>query len=161
MGVPLKKFIIPKQARGKITDNSWKLLKTAVSLFKTEKVTAQNLKAKIRENVAKDSTIMTDEFLAYKGLGKEFHSHQTVSHWTGEYVRDNAHTNTAEGFFSLLKRGINGVYHHVSEQHLDRYLAEFGFRYDRRKVSDGERAVMAIREAEGKRLMFADPCKGS
>ncbi len=100
---------------------------------------------------------MTDEFLAYKGLGREF-KHFTVNHGIGEYVNGNAHTNTAEGFFSILKRGINGVYHHVSEQHLDRYLAEFGFRYDHRKVEDAVRTAVALEQTNGKRLMFKEPC---
>ena len=122
-----------------------------VRSFKAERVTANNLKPMIRENVDRTSTIMTDEFLAYKGLGKEFADHQTVSHGTREYVRGNAHVNSAEGYFSLLKRGIIGTYHHISQQHLDRYLAEFNFRYNSRKVDDGLRMVLAIKGAKGKR----------
>ena len=122
--------------------------------FKAERVTAKNLKAMIRENVDQDSTIMTDEFLAYKGLHKEFANHQTVSHGSGEYVRGNAHVNSAEGYFSLLKRGIIGTYHHISQQHLDRYPAEFNFRYNSRKVDDGFRMVLAVEGAKGKRLML-------
>lgn len=125
-----------------------------VRSFKLERVTAKNLKNAIRENVTKDSTIMTDEFLAYRGLGKEFANHQTVSHGSGEYVRDNAHTNTAEGYFSLLKRGIIGVYHHVSKQHLDQYLNEFNFRYNSRKVDDAFRMILAIEGVKGKRLVL-------
>lgn len=113
--------------------------------FKTEKVTAKNLREKIRENVDKHSMVMTDEFLAYKNLDKEF-AHYTVNHGAGEYVNGDIHTNTAEGFFSILKRGINGVYHHVSPQHLDRYPAEFGFRYDHRKIEDAVRAAVAIEQ---------------
>ena len=66
--------------------------------------------------------------------------------------RGNAHTNTAEGYFSLLKRGIIGTYHHISQQHLDRYLAEFDFRYNSRKVEDNTRMTLAVDGAEGKRL---------
>ena len=128
-----------------------------VRTFKTERVTAKNLRQKIRENVEKDSTMMTDEFLAYKNLSQEF-KHFTVNHSAGEYVNGNAHTNTAESFFSILKRGINGVYHHVSEKHLERYLAEFGFRYDQRKVDDVVRAAIALDQTNGKRLMFRVPC---
>ena len=128
-----------------------------VRSFKTDKVTAHNLRQKIRENIDKDSTVMTDELLAYRELGKEF-SHLTVNHGTGEYVNGDAHTNTAEGFFSILKRGINGVYHHVSEQHLDRYLAEFGFRCDQHKVDDAIRTSVAMDQTKGKRLMFRQPC---
>ena len=124
-----------------------------VRSFKTEKVTAKNLQEKIRENVDKKATVMTDEFLAYKNLDKDF-THFTVNHGAGEYVNGDIHTNTAEGFFSILKRGINGVYHHVSEQHLDRYLAEFGFRYDNRKIDDAVRCGLAIEQTKGKRLTY-------
>ncbi len=99
---------------------------------------------------------MTDEFLAYKGLSREF-KHYTVNHSKGEYVNGDAHVNSAEGFFSILKRGVNGVYHHVSPQHLDRYLAEFGFRYDNRRVEDVVRASLALKQTKGKRLMFREP----
>lgn len=125
-----------------------------VRSFKTENVTAKNLKAMIRENVDKTSTIMTDEFLAYKGLGKEFAGHQTVSHSTGEYVRGNAHTNYCEGYFGILKRGIVGVYHHVSKRHLDQYLNEFNFRYNSRKIEDEDRMMLAIDGVKGKRLVL-------
>jgi transposase-like protein len=124
-----------------------------VRSFKTKHVTAKNLSEKIRENVDKKATIMTDEFLAYKNLGKEY-EHHTVNHGAGEYVNGDVHTNTAEGFFSILKRGINGVYNHVGEQHLDRYLAEFGFRYDNRSVDDAVRASIAVGQTEGKRLTY-------
>ncbi|MFA5064192.1 MAG: IS1595 family transposase [Dehalococcoidia bacterium] len=125
-----------------------------VRSFKTERVTGKNLKGIIRNHVDTNSTIMTDEFLAYKGLSKEFAGHQTVNHSTKEYARGNAHVNNAEGYFSVLKRGIVGVYHHISEQHLDRYLDEFNFRYNSRKVEDGLRMILAIESVEGKRLMF-------
>jgi len=124
--------------------------------FKTKRVTAKNLRDKIRENVDKKATIMTDEFLAYKNLGKEF-THYTVNHSAGEYVNGDVYTNTAEGFFSILKRGIGGVYQHVSEKHLDRYLAEFGFRYNQRKVDDAIRATIALEQTKGKRLTFKEP----
>jgi hypothetical protein len=74
-----------------------------------------------------------------------------------EYVRGPAHTNTVEGFFSLLKRGINGVYHHVGKGHLNRYCDEFSFRYNLRGVSDGERANKLVEGAEGKRLTYKQP----
>jgi len=127
-----------------------------VRAFKTARVTAKNLSQKIRENVKKDATVMTDEFASYRNLGKEF-KHFTVNHGIGEHVNGDAHTNTAESFFSILKRGINGVYHHVSEQHLQRYLAEFAFRYDHRKIDDAVRAAVALQQTKGKRLMFKEP----
>jgi len=126
----------------------------SVRSFKAERVTANNLKGAIREHVDKSATIMTDEFRAYRGLDKEFADHQTVSHGTREYVRGNAHVNSAEGYFSLIKRGIIGVYHHVSKQHLDQYLNEFNFRYNSRKVDDEFRMVLAVEGAKGKRLTF-------
>jgi transposase-like protein len=125
-----------------------------VRSFKTERVTAKNLKTMIRENVDRKSTIMTDEFLAYKYLHEEFADHQTVSHGSREYVRGDVHTNTAEGYFSLLKRGIIGIYHHISPQHLGLYLAEFDFRYNSRKVEDGVRMMLAIDGTKGKRLIL-------
>ncbi len=127
-----------------------------VRSFKTERVTAKNLSVKIRENVDKKAVIRTDEFLAYKNLGREF-EHHTVNHGAGEYVNGDVYTNTAEGFFSILKRGINGVYHHVSEQHLDRYLAEFGFRYDNRKIDDAVRCGLALEQTKCKRLTYKKP----
>lgn len=83
-----------------------------------------------------------------------------MNHGAGEYVRGEAHVDTAEGFFSILKRGISGVYHHVSRGHLHRYTSEFEFRHNRRSklgVSDGERASDIVRGAEGKRLTYKQP----
>ena len=99
--------------------------------------------------------MMTDEFSAYQALGRK--NHQTVNHAGEEYVRGDVYTNTAEGFFSLLKRGITGVCHHVGRGHLVRYCDEFSFRYENRKVSDGTRAGMLVTGAEGKRLTYKQP----
>lgn len=121
-----------------------------------QRVTGQNLKGLIRQNVEKSATIMTDDFLSYKGLGKEFALHGVINHGRREYVRGNIHTNTIEGYFSILKRGIVGVYHHVGEQHLHRYLSEFNFRYNARKIDDVERSMLALCGIEGKRLMYRD-----
>ena len=99
---------------------------------------------------------MTDEFRSYWGLRKEFKEHNVIEHGKKEYSRGIVHVNNAEGFFSILKRGINGVYQHVSKGHLKNYLHEFDFRYNLRKVSDTERTVTAIRGAIGKRLMYKD-----
>jgi hypothetical protein len=98
--------------------------------------------------------MMTDEYHAYRGLKKEFADHQTVNHSCKHYVRGEVTTNTVEGFFSLLKRGLNGTYHHVSQQHLHRYLAEFDFRYNARKADDATRALLAFQQTEGKRLQY-------
>ncbi len=126
---------------------------------KVQNVTSKTLKSIIRENVTPDSRIMTDKFLAYNGLDKGFASHETVDHASGEYVRGDAYTNTLEGWFSLLKRGVNGTFHHVSEQHLDRYVGEFVYRYNNRKMTDNERAHKALKAIEGKRLVYKDTVK--
>src|SRR6266446_1575159 len=100
------------------------------------------------------------------GVGKGFASHEMVDHGIGEYVRyskggkPHAHSNTAENFFSIFKRGVYGVYHHVSEAHLHRYLAEFDFRHSNRTklgINDTERATRAIQGATGKRLFYRPP----
>lgn len=121
-------------------------------------VTGRTLKQVIRDNVAKSSRIITDDNRAYKGIGKEFEGgHHTVCHSAGEYVRGDIHSNTVEGFFSIVKRGLNGIYHSVSKEHLHRYMSEFEFRYNYRDLEDGERTTAAIKGAEGKRLMYKEP----
>ncbi len=90
-------------------------------------------------------------------IGREYADHQTVCHSRGEYVRGDVTANTIESFWAILKRGINGVYHNVSGKHLQRYLDEFEFRYNTRKVDDGERVASAIQGAEGKRLTYREP----
>lgn len=122
-----------------------------------ERVTAENLKTALRENVDPSATLVTDELHLYKKTGLQFAAHETVNHSIDEYVRGNAHVNTAEGYFSLLKRGINGVYHHVGKQHLHQYLGEFDFRYNTREISDGARTIEGIRKVAGKRLMLRRP----
>ena len=113
----------------------------------------QNLKAEVRQHVDPSARIMTDEAHPYRGLGKHFAGgHHTVKHSIYEYARGDVTTNTAEGFFSLLKRGIYGTFHHVSPKHLHRYVAEFEFRYNARWITDGERTALAIQQSEGKRL---------
>jgi len=125
-----------------------------------ERVSAKALKAAIRENVKKSAAIMTDEFPSYRGLGSEFTGgHETVNHGERQYVRGDVHVNSAESFFALLKRGVHGTFHHVSKEHLHRYCDEFGFRWDHRKVTDGERTVEAIKGIEGKRLTYNQPIR--
>lgn len=111
----------------------------------------------VRKNVASESSMMTDEAGWYKHLGKEFASHETVVHSQDEYVRGAVHTNTVEGYFSVFKRGMKGVYQHCSERHLHRYLAEFDFRYSNRValgVDDVARADRALKGIVGKRLTY-------
>jgi transposase-like protein len=122
-------------------------------------VDSKILKKQIVVNVAKNAIIMTDEFPSYTGLDTEFARHETIMHNIGDYARSTkdglrVHTNTAESFFALLKRGHYGVFHQLSKQHLHRYCNEFGFRWNHRKISDGDRMVSAIKGTEGKRLMY-------
>lgn len=120
-----------------------------------ENVTAKTLKGAIRENVSREARIVTDELPTYGGIGAEFAGgHETVNHGQGEYARGDVNTNSAESFFALLKRGVHGTFHHISKKHLHRYCDEFAFRWDYRKISDGERATAAIRGCEGKRLAY-------
>jgi transposase-like protein len=128
-----------------------------VRSFRMANVTAESLGGAIRRHVARESHLRTDSFPSYTLVGREFESHETVNH-AHEYVRGDAHTNTAENFFSILKRGIDGIYHHVSEAHLPKYLAEFDFRYNnlaRDGVTDAERTRRALAMTEGKRLKYA------
>jgi hypothetical protein len=105
---------------------------------------------------------MTDESAIYPSVGREFAGHETVNHSANEYARLGGfvHVNSAENYYSILKRGIMGVYHSVSEAHLHRYLREFDFRYNNRSglgVEDTERAARALRGIEGKRLTYNQP----
>ncbi len=119
------------------------------------------LKKPILEYVAKSATIMTDELPAYQGIGKSFEGgHKTVNHGDKKYARyeENLaiHSNTAESFFALMKRGHYGTFHKLSKKHINRYCDEFSFRWTYRKVNDGERMVLALQGAEDKRLMYRD-----
>ena len=103
------------------------------------------------------SRLHTDESNLYSGVGSEFTKHDTVRHSAKEYARDDIHTNSFEGFFRSFKRGMIGVYHHCGEQHLQRYLDKFSFRYSNRKklgVGDTQRAAIALKGADGKRLNY-------
>jgi transposase-like protein len=121
-------------------------------------VTGRTLKAAIRECVDPRSRILTDEHTAYKGIGAEFvGGHETVNHGSKEYARGDVNTNTAESSNALVRRGIIGVYHNVSREYLHRYLWQFDFLWNGRKLNDGERTVLAIRSAEGKRMMYSAP----
>jgi transposase-like protein len=135
----------------------------SVRSFHVPNVRAETLRTIIATHAARDSHFMTDELHAYTFIGWNFASHGTVNHGRQEYVRGEVHTNTIEGYFSILKRGIYGVYQHVSEAHLKRYLAEFDFRYSNREklgVNDVRRADVAIKGAKGKRLTYATSRRG-
>ncbi|MGZ3172307.1 MAG: IS1595 family transposase [Croceibacterium sp.] len=126
-----------------------------VRSFHVAKVTGETLRSILVTNAHRSNWLMTDEHKGYVSVGKEFAGHASVAHGRDEYVRHGVvHTNTIEGFFSLLKRGIMGTYHHVSEQHLARYCSEFDFRYNTRKLNDFERADENLLGAVGKRLTY-------
>jgi hypothetical protein len=125
--------------------------------FHIANVTAKTLRPKIVKAASRKSHLRTDEGKWYQRVGEEFVSHVAVNHAQNEYVRGDASTNAAENYFSILKRGIYGVYQHVSEAHLQRYLNEFDFRYNNRAglgINDGERVVRALMGIEGKRLTY-------
>jgi transposase-like protein len=123
--------------------------------FHIASITARSLRRAIVTNVDRASHLMTDGAAYYTNTGKEFADHSSVDHYRGEYVRDRVfHSNTVENYFSILKRGIYGVYHHVSEAHLHRYLCEFDFRYNSRDVDPMERASLAAQGIKGKRLTY-------
>lgn len=115
---------------------------------------AKDLTPILRENIAKESTVCTDEAGQYTHLGNEFAAHGVVRHGQGEYGRGPIHTNTIEGFFSIFKRGMKGVYQHCAKKHLHRYLAEFDFRYNNRGTDDLTRAGVALTGIVGKRLTY-------
>ena len=120
-----------------------------------KRVTGESIDGLLQEHVEAHAALMTDSFGVYDTPGRKFSRHEAVNHSAGEYVRGDAHTNTVEGYFSQLKRSIDGTHHHVSERHLDRYLAEFDYRYSTRKLKDGERTVRAIRQTTGRRLTYS------
>lgn len=129
-------------------------------------VTSDTLKGAIREHVHRPSRILSDKHRGYPGIGDEYEGgHETIRHpssarrWHDDaaWVDGDVHTNTVEGFFSLIKRGVYGVFHSVSPKHLNRYVSEFEFRYNTRDMDDGDRTARAIRGAVGKRLMWASP----
>jgi transposase-like protein len=120
-------------------------------------LTKRDIGPVLYKNIAKEARLMTDEANHYTALGWEFARHDIVNHKAKEYVRGDAHTNTAEGYFGLFKRGMKGVYQHCSEKHLHRYLAEFDFRYNNRVrlgVGDEARTARALKGIVGKRLTY-------
>jgi chromosome condensin MukBEF MukE localization factor len=128
--------------------------------FHVEGTSAADLLPIIKANVKPDTHIMTDEAGQYAHLNRDFVSHEFVTHGRGEYVRGDVHTNTIEGFYSIFKRGMKGIYQHCAEKHLHRYVTEFDFRYSNRVklgVDDAERAARIVRGAEGRRLMYRRP----
>jgi len=131
-----------------------------------ERVDRETLHSEIRSIVDTSATILTDEYRPYRGIGKHYEGgHHTVTHSHYEYARRNAqgfsvHVNTAESFFSLVKRGHYGVYHQMSKKHLHRYCAEFDFRWNHRRINDSARTEAALKQVQGKRLMYETPMQG-
>jgi transposase-like protein len=132
--------------------------------FHVANIDAKTLRPAVMKNTSRKSTLMTDEASYYVKMGREFDAHHAVDHSRSEYAYKldgrTVSTNNAENYFSIFKRGIVGVYHHVSEAHLSRYLDEFDFRYSNRSklgVEDTERAAKAIMGGEGKRLTYYQP----
>lgn len=117
-------------------------------------ITTDQVREILVKNASRKSKLMTDEAFHYRKVGREFAEHGRVEHRKDEYVRGDVHTNTIEGFFSIFKRGMTGIYQHCDAKHLQRYLTEFDFRYTHRKVTDAERTTEAMRGIEGKRLMY-------
>ena len=120
-------------------------------------ITAKTLRNVIVQEVDRKTHMMTDEALVYSRLGREFFGHSTVNHSKGQYADGEIHTNTIEGFFSLVKRAVYRQFHNVSAAHLHRYLCEADFKYNTRALTDAERAAELLRGAKGKRLLYRQP----
>ncbi len=125
--------------------------------FQVPAVNRATLLPILKAQIAASATVYTDEASHYRALGKDFAKHESVNHRIEEYVRGDVHTNTLEGYFSILKRGIGGIYQNVSEKHLKRYVGEFDFRYNYRIAAgytDADRFTIAAKGIKGKRLTY-------
>ena len=131
--------------------------------FHVANVTAANLRPILVKHADRKSHLMTDDSRVYPSIADEFAGHSSVNHSAEEYVRLGgfAHTNTVESHFALLKRGVYGTFHNISEAHLHRYLAEFDFRANTRDMTDGERTAALLAGAKGKRLLYRQPDKAA
>lgn len=128
--------------------------------FHIDGTTVGTLTPILRTNVRRESMLMTDEANWYRKIGREYANHLSVNHSAGEYVVGEITTNTVEGYFSIFKRGMKGIYQHCSEKHLHRYLSEFDFRYSHRVglgIDDAARADKALKGITGKRLTYRQP----
>lgn len=134
--------------------------KGRVRTFHVPSVNQEALKPILTEHIAASARLMTDSATLYDRITRGFASHETVNHSIKEYVRGDVTTNTVEGYFGILKRGIGGAYQHVSKEHLSRYVSEFSFRYNNRialKIDDRQRTINALAGIEGKRLSYRRP----
>jgi transposase-like protein len=128
-----------------------------VRSFHVENADKSTVAKVVSENIARETRLHTDESRLYWDIGETFDAHETVHHSSGEYVRGDVHTNSVEGYFSIFKRGMKGIYQHCKEKHLHRYLAEYDFRYNNRValgVNDIARADRALMGIVGKRLTY-------
>jgi transposase-like protein len=132
----------------------------SVRSFHVEGAYAERVIQIVRDNISDESRLHTDESKLYHYIGQEFAAHETVNHSAKEYARGDVTTNTVEGYFSIFKRGMKGIYQHCSEKHLHRFLAEYEHRYNHRIAlgfNDTDRTLAAIKGAEGKRLTYRQP----
>lgn len=149
-----------KNRRGKRKAAPKKMVMTLVERegrarsFHIANVHGNTLRSVLATNVHRQSNLMTDDYMGYRTIGKEFASHTSVIHSIHQFAVGAAHSNTAENFFSIFKRGVIGTYHHMSEAHLHRYCAEFDFRYNTREISDRERSDELLKGIVGKRLTY-------
>ena len=153
-------IIKPKgQLKGRGYHHKYKVLTLVERGGKARSMVVNDLKTRtiaplVRQNLAREARLMTDEAPYYTLVGREFAEHGVVHHFRGEYGRGEIHTNTIEGYFSIFKRGMKGVYQHCAKKHLHRYLSEFDFRYNYRQVTDAERTIAALKGITGKRLTY-------
>ena len=155
-GKPVKRAFHHKMKVLSLVDRESKQVRSVV----VDDLKPETIRPILVENIAKEASLHTDESSIYTRIGGHFIDHQTVTHSQDEYVRGVVHTNTVEGYFSVFKRGMKGVYQHCGKQHLHRYLAEFDFRYNNRVklgVDDSERAERALKGISGKRLTYRNP----
>jgi transposase-like protein len=131
-----------------------------VRSFHVKRADSETVSRIVSDNIASETRLHTDESSLYFRVGAKFSAHESVKHSAKEYVRGDVHTNTVEGYFSIFKRGMKGVYQHCAEKHLHRYLAEYDFRYNHREAlgwTDEARTIEAVRGAVGKRLTYHQP----
>jgi transposase-like protein len=151
---------VPKQSSGSAHKNVVLTLVErggSARSFHVDSTRRADVEGIMRANIGKESRLMTHEGRHYKAIGREFASHESVSHGEDEYVRGDVSTNTVENFYSVFKRGMKGVYQHCGERHLHRYLSEFDFRYSNRiklGIDDATRADLALKGIVGKRLTY-------
>lgn len=146
----------PKKAVVSLVERN-NMLTGQVRSFHVANVNAKTLRPLVVTNVRRDTYILTDSAKHYVRMVREFPEYGMSDHRNLKYARGDVHTNTAENFFSIFKRGVIGTYHHLSEAHLHRYCAEFDFRYNTRTITDAERTAEALKGARGKRLTYRQP----